>query len=360
MLIHIVTEPEFAISTWCNDICCGIRNQAKLKRIACRVEQGDFEAREDELVVLVGNSPAWIYNSLNRLQAMCQAHMILISNTPFSQAINNICTNLVQSMQDVLTYLNKDCQKRKIAFYGVNSSSTNDLLKLQGFPQKENVYYSENNLFSCFCHFLEDIEKYDAVICANDYAAISLIQNLKNCAPTECERLFVVSFANTRIAQEYRPSITSVVLDYYEYGRTAVNFYRKLIQNPQISNISIHIKSIIIPRETTRGILCRTEAISPHLDNSEKVDFFKDPEVEKLVALEKLFAIAEDIDYKIIAYLSREYSYEQISQKLFMSVNGVKYRLNRLLAACDIANKTELTKMFDTYFPSMSDNFDLL
>ena len=350
MAIHIVTEPAYAASTWCTGISNGILQEAKNKKTECFFQKDRFASQPADLIALIGNSPRWILDTLNQMQAEHDAHVILISNTPYTLSVNSIGTDLFRSMLDVLSYLTEDCGRKAIAFYGVNASSTTDLMKLRGFGDSRHVYYNNSDLRSCFDDFYRNINHYDAVVCANDYAAISLLQNLKETAPSQIDRLFVVSFSNLHIAQTFTPSITSVALDYCEYGRTTVNLYRMLLKNPQISTGILNIKSKIIPRDTTRKIPFTNSTYPTDLSDIKESDFFEDEEIKGLFLLETLFTMMNETDEKILRLLSAGASYEQIAQDLFMSVNGIKYRLNKLLESSGIRNRKELLSLYRHYF----------
>lgn len=350
MAIHIVMEPGFAAGTWGNSISQGILNQAKQKRIDCIFEQSAFRSESTDLIALIGTSPVWIQQSLETLRTNHHAHLILISNTPYPWTVHHICTDLGQAMLDIQSYLQDDCGKKSIAFYGVNPSSTADLQKLHSFSSSDdNVYYSNNDLQSCFRGFYEKVNQYDAVICANDYAAISLIRNLKQIDPALNTKLFLVSFANTHVAQKHVPSITSVALDYYEYGRSCVNLYRLLLQNPQISTANINIRCRIIPRDTTRHISYTAHSTPNHIAGITDNVFFRDEEIRDLNMLETLLSIQDETDEKIIALLADGCSYEQAAQELFMSVNGIKYRLKRLLEISGIESRREMVEIYRKY-----------
>ena len=350
MAIYIIIEPAYSASSWCSNIVQGIFHQARQKRIDCFIQNENFVTQNTDLIALLGNSLSWICGTLGKIKASHSAHIVLVSNTPYPLSVNYICTDLQQTMLDIMSYLRNDCGKKEIAFYGVNPSSTTDILKQRGFYKSENVYYSDDDLRSCFEKFYTDIQKYDAVICSNDYAAISLIQNLRQCDPQQIQRLFFVSFANTHIAQEYEPSITSVALDYYEYGRNTVNLYQMLLKNPQISTLNINIKSSIIPRNTTQNIPYTGNSCNGLIPEQKSNVFFDDNEIRDLVTLENLFNTLDQTDEKIIKYLSDNYSYEMISQELFMSVNGIKYRLSKLLETCGINSRKELIQIYNKYF----------
>ena len=246
MIVHLLIEPEYASSTWCDQIVSGLITEAKNKKIDYVFQMDDFTSSSEDMIALIGNSSAWIQYTVKQIQQHHPAHIILISNTPYTSFITNICTNFYQSMLDILSYLRNDCGKKNIALYGINESSYTDLHKLQGFKQSKHVYYNRGDLHVCFQEFYENIALYDAVICANDYAAISLLHNLKQLAPEQIERLFLISFSDLHISKIYKPSITTVSLNYYEYGRAAINLYRLLLKNPQVALGSLNIKSVII------------------------------------------------------------------------------------------------------------------
>lgn len=346
MAIHIVIEPEYTASTWCDKIAQGIITEAKHRKVSCYFQAAECVTSSDDLIALIGNSPAWIQETVNRMRRTQPAHLALVSNTPYTLSINSICTDLLQSMLDVQSYLENDCKKEKIALYGINTSSTTDLLKLRGFSQTEHIYYNNSDLRTCFEQFYKNIDLYDAVICTNDYAAVSLLQNLKHLAPSQIQKLFLVSFSNLHIAKRYMPSITSVTLDYYEYGRKTVDLYRMLLKNPELSTGTLNIKSKIVPRETTVNIPFTGSVYKNEITNIECGDFYEDQEIRDFIILENLFTMTTETDEKILDMLSYGFSYEHIAQELYMSVNGIKYRLNKLLENCQLENRRELLRIY--------------
>lgn len=260
-------------------------------------------------------------------------------------------------MKNVTAYLTNDCGKKNIAFYGVNPSSSSDLQKMRGFGENKHIYYNHGSLKQCYENFHCKISDYDAVICANDYAAISLMQNLKSQNSTEIDRLFIVSFANTHIAQLYTPSITSVALNYYEYGKAAVRLYELLQKNPEISSANINIKSDILVRATTKYIpYIERNTITESLCPDTRNGFFEDAEIKDLISIEKILENITDTDLIILNDILNGKSYEAIGQELFMSTNGVKYRLNKLLSQSEISGRKNFIKIFYRYFDSIMTN----
>ena len=147
------------------------------QKINVIISSADCPAESGDSVVIIGTTPAWIYTTIKNLSESTKAAVILISNRPYQLPVNNVCTDIYSATGDVMTYLS-DCGKSNIALYGVNPSSTSDNLKLLRFGSND-VYYNTNGLNECWSEFRLNLDKYDAVICTNDYAAVSLTDNLK-------------------------------------------------------------------------------------------------------------------------------------------------------------------------------------
>ena len=58
--------------------------------------------------------------------------------------------------------------------------------------------------------------------------------------------------------------------------------------------------------------------------------FYDDAEVQEMVKIEKLFENCTENDVIMLGLLASGKSYEQTAEKCFMTVNGIKYRLDQL------------------------------
>lgn len=340
-MIHIILEEKYRETTWCERIISGIEQQARTKKLKFDFEINNFRPYGSDAIIVVGTTPDWIYETVSSLKEKHKLHIILVSNRPYTLSVSNVCTDLYSAVKDVLNYL-RECGRKRIALYGVNPSSTADNIKLSAFEQKENVYYNFGDLRECRNKFLVDIDKYDSVICANDYAAVSLINYLKKEKPRALKELFIVGFANTHLGKINEPSITSVALNYEEYGRTAVDIYRMLEKNPNLQSVNVNVKSEIIVRDTTNGIPVNGKDNKFAYGVSKDFKFYDDTEVQRMVKMEKLFENCNESDVAVLNMLANGESYEKTSEKHFMTVNGIKYRLDRLCRICGFENRKEL------------------
>lgn len=77
-----------------------------------------------------------------------------------------------------------------------------------------------------------------------------------------------------------------------------------LLKNPQISAGPLHIRSKIIPRETTGHIPFTESVAKNNLSDIKDVDFFEDDEIKGLFSLETLFTNMNETDEKILRLLA--------------------------------------------------------
>lgn len=340
-MIHIVIEEKYRETTWCERIVSGIEQQSKAKKIKFDFKFGNFESDVTDAIIVVGTTSSWIYETINFLKSQHRSFIILVSNRPYSLSVSNVCTDLYSAVKNVLSYL-ENCGREQIALYGVNPSSTADNIKLSAFEQKENVYYNFGDLRECRNKFLKDIDRYNSVICTNDYAAVSLINHLKKEKPRALKELFIVGFANTHLGRINEPSVTSVALNYEEYGRTAVDIYRMLKKNPNLQSVNVNVKSEIVIRDTTNNIPLDDKDSEFADAESKDFEFYDDTEVQQMVKMEKLFENCNESDVTVLSMLAKGESYEKTAEKHFMTVNGIKYRLNRLCRICEFGSKKRL------------------
>lgn len=102
-MIHIVLEEKYRETTWCERIISGIEQQSKAKKI--KFKFGDFESDVTDAIIVVGTTPAWIYEMINLIKSQHRSFIILVSNRPYSLSVSNVCTDLYSAVKNVLSYI---------------------------------------------------------------------------------------------------------------------------------------------------------------------------------------------------------------------------------------------------------------
>lgn len=314
-----------------------------------------FNHEDEPYIFIIGSDNDWV----NRTLVICNEkgmYPILLCNQAyhvFDVEYSCVCSDIIGSMR----YLNdslKAIGKFKVAMYGVNRKSISDISRMESFllVQKNadlnQIYENSGSLEQCYRSFIKEAEKYDAVICANDFAAISLIRNLREKRPDMLEHLTIMSCAETQLSK-YDTSLTSINMNFNEYGGAAMSIYDCLKKNRFLSHVVMAIKwDIGAPKFAEFQLIGQTSD-----ESMEKIPegdiFYEDIELMKMLKIEKLLNESDEIDRIIVNGLLDEKSYEKISIECFMSESSVKYRVKKMMRTCDMDSKYKLINLLREY-----------
>ena len=76
---------------------------------------------------------------------------------------------------------------------------------------------------------------------------------------------------------------------------------------------------------------------------------YNDDELVEMLIVDKILKSSDDIEKKIIDALLDKCTIEQIAEKCFLTVGGVKYRINKIIAECGAKNREEIISLLDKY-----------
>ena len=356
-MILIFVETVYANSIWCQHLVDGLVSELKLKRMVFRFISSLEEIDAGSAYIyVIGSSSEWIRAVL---EACCGKgiYPILLSNQAFHEldmTYSTVCSDTSGSMQHLVDTL-RSMGRQKIALYGVNPHSISDASRQEGFQaavgarNQEDVYINNGSLSTCFSLFRDCMERYDAVICANDFAAISLVRNLLRERPGELERLLIIGCAETRLTEYYSGYILSLRVNFLEYGRAAVMLMENLKRNPYLSHVVMAIRWDFSPLTSLRKLDCRKPAVQNVTIPKSKDVFYQDAELNRMLQLERLLNESDSLDLDIIRLLLRGASYETISERCFVTVSTIKYRVKKMISISQVSERRELIRLLREY-----------
>lgn len=356
-IAYILVEPSYSNSIWCKNILSGLLDEIRQKRMAYQqinnIEQVNRE--EEPYIFIIGSDIDWV----NRTLVICNEkgiYPILLCNQAyhvFDVEYSCVCSDIIGSMRYLIDSL-KAMGKSKVAMYGVNRKSISDISRMESFLSVQKnadlnqIYLNSGSLKQCYQSFIKEAEKYDAVICANDFAAISLICYLREKHQEMLEHLTIMSCAETQLSK-YDTGLTSINMNFKEYGGAAISIYDCLKRNRFLSHIVMAIKwHIGAPK------FAEFQRIGQMLDESmveipESDIFYEDLELMKMLKIEQLLNQSDEIDRIIVNGLLDEQSYEKISIECFMSESSVKYRVKKMMETCGMDSKYKLINLLREY-----------
>ena len=247
-MIAILTEPAYSGSIWCKQLLESLKNRLKQKRIPFH-EVSDSIDETDDGVFILASDYHWIKETVTRLNA-AGIKPILICNQ--AEQIHGcdyscVCSDIGGSMKYLLEEL-KRAGRTRVALYGINTSSISDIGRVDGlFAFKDDsfnemrIFTNTGSLQNCFAEFFGEYKNFDAVICSNDFAAVSLVRNLLEKAPDALEALKILSCAQTKLSAYYKARITSVDMHFEQYGKAAVFLYEALKAHPYMAGMTVTV-----------------------------------------------------------------------------------------------------------------------
>ena len=368
--VLILTEVNYLDSSWCDSIMKGLEERLKCDRIPYR-QIWDIDEADDgsRFIFVIGSDKDWLLDATQSCN-LRSIYPILLCNQSYHTFEANysiVCSDIMGSMRHLINLLHER-GKEHIAMYGVNPKSVADESRLEGFINVagkpvgrgySDIFFNNGSLEECFEGFLGSIHEYDAVICANDFVAISLIRRLEKTDRDILKNIMIVSCAESVLTRYTGRPVLSVKNNFEDYGSAAVSLYKTLRKNEKISHIIMMIHwdfSLLEQKQASLshkarpidGYKVRQQGIRSRDMHAQDI-LDRDRELNEMMMLEKLIADCEEEDFKIIGLLMSGKTYERIAEECFLTESTVKYRVKKMVQGCKAGGKKELIRLFDTY-----------
>jgi DNA-binding CsgD family transcriptional regulator len=139
-------------------------------------------------------------------------------------------------------------------------------------------------------------------------------------------------------------------IDYEFFGKAGMELSRILQRFDQVNAVNIFLASTFCPGETTERIPLPVP--TNHRESvTEKSDdrFYADPEIEEMLRVEALLSSCEPEDLELLHRVLAGQTYARIAEELFMSTNGIKYKVKGLCRQCGTQSRRELALLLEKY-----------
>jgi len=353
-MVAILMEPGYAGSVWGKNLHASLVAQLRSKRIAfCEI--ADMCPADVQAVFVIGANYEWVRDSITRLNRAGWQPILLCNQAERIPGClySCVCSDVNASMKDLLEALRRK-NRTRAALYGAGTSSIADISRENSlFSWRDDrfddirVFHNEGSLKDCFEEFFLERERFDAVICANDYAALSLVRALLRQDPEYLKRLTVVSCAGTKISEHYREYITSLSMNFEPYGKAALYVLECMQKNPFVSGMTINIRWN--PEKQEEGGRMDAQLLS----GQEQDVFYDDPEISDMLVVDRFLNLSDSADRNIFSMLLRGETYQKIADEQFMSEGTVKYRIRRLTQLCGAQSKGQLMELLKEYLKTL-------
>lgn len=362
MQIPVMVEPVFQRSFWCRQMLNGIFSEARRKKYTLRfVDGGAYDRRQDDALfdagprqmIVAGTSLSWIPRVLQSLEKQ-QVRAVLINYEPFDRPAHHSVVHMdyVDAMQRLMGYFYY-YGRRRVALLGFNPNSSSDRIKARFFlsalraqgdeaPQRH-VFQNDGNLRACLARFLPCAGAYDALICVNDLVAVSALRQLQGAGIAVPGQLFLAGFGESVLSRRVHPSITTATLDHEEMGRQAVMLYAYMHRQSACVTASVRVESKLAVRDSTQKLPDTAHLLlEPDGEHAESVDFYRDEEIQTLLAMEAFYSGLDELDEEILALLAQSVPLEAIAERCRSTPSTVGYRIRQMQARAGVASRQAL------------------
>ncbi len=370
MRIPVMIEPAYHFSVWCERTLSGLNAEIARKKYTLRLIDGnDYESidytalfeKSRRMLIVIGTSVSWIPRVIEFFSCLGVA-VILVSYQPPEHTLLHgvVRMDYVSAMHALLRYLGA-CGKPRVALYGFNPNSSADRIKQRYFcslprpvgdtAPEDDIFFNYADLDACFARFAPCLGRYDAVICANDIVAVSLMEHLRHSGVSVPDALFVTCFGDSRLTRMIRPTITTASLDHVEMGRQAVALYAYLYRQPDAVTASIRVACKLLIRESTGHLdppLDRA-LLAGAFEQTSSVNFYSDVAVQRLCAVDNLLSACDALDMDILRGMLDGKTYEQMEETLNTTASTLRYRTRRMVSAAGLSTREALLQLLEAY-----------
>ncbi len=348
--MYLISEPSYSTTNWYQSSLAALKNRARKKRVTLAFSTSAADAAEESCAFVLGGSASWISQTVHQLQ-ICGCHPIILSELPNYDLFgkySSVKTDYNRFMS-ALYQLFYTCERRRTAFYGMNPASFSDMSRKNAFLScfaAGEIFENNGSLQQCFDAFWSAHQKeaFDAVICANDFAAVSLLVHLKR-AGADPKSIRIAVHSNARLLGRF-PEIVSARVDHEAVAAAAFEIAACIEGNPEF--IGMHITVDCRP-EADGAIQANACVPSPAeiVFESQTDALYTDTELSELMRIEHLLSECDETDIKILRLLGD--SADEIAENTFLSDNGVKYRIKKMKKICGVESKREIPLLLSKY-----------
>ena len=77
--------------------------------------------------------------------------------------------------------------------------------------------------------------------------------------------------------------------------------------------------------------------------------YYADLEIDEMIRVETLLNACDESDLELVRGILSGRTYAQVAEGLFLSVNGVKYKLKNMFTLCGVRTRGEFVELLKKY-----------
>ncbi len=344
MEIYVIAKNGYEKLYWGEQYLHGISAGARERGDELVLLDADHAgAAKGKAAILLSSSAMWLRSVI---RANPDITPLLTTESPMP-GVSGVSFQYGMGVRELLGSLRSEGYERT-ALVTCNPDSCNDLAKKREFQllaPEDAIYYHHAISSRIFDELMCEKDRYDSFICTNDIILIMLRRQL-TAAGDDLSRYGFATFGDRSFFREGK--VLYAYTDYREQGRTAVDCYRQLAACIGEGRC---LRTITVKLDCICGGHRAGETAAADEENTQTgTDYFEDSSAFRAQQLKFLLGGADELDVEMVRLAAEGHSYEEISERLYISVNSLKRRMKNMADAAGCAGKNELIDMLKPYF----------
>lgn len=344
--IKILCEEVYAETVWCKQLLDNLIIELKKRRILFDIVYQKENISLGETVYVVGVSEEWLNAVIENCNELEIVPIIFLPRK--MKNIQGEYHEIYPDIQNAVEQLRNKIilsGRSSVALYGINESVVLEKSRMECFlgliSHTDDIYKNIAGLEQCFQSFLPSAGKYDAIICVNGYAAVSLVKKLYKEKPDILENVVVITLEEVLKKSKYNQWILNVEFNLDKYGKTALQLSDIFALGNKGVSTSVRLKCNVCEIPPKHECAAKTEKMV--------VELLDDPEMILMKKIEQLLLDADDLDHHIIAMLLDGAKYSDIADSCYMTEGNIKYRIKKYMSVSGCTTKKELIALLQEF-----------
>lgn len=351
-MFYILIEDNYTENNRSRKLLEGINAVAKKKHVDVGVYKTVGELPQDcRVAILICQSLKWSTERIGELNRK-NIHPLVFGfqylDTMYKYS--SIAPNYTKSAYRITKYILSE-NPGKTAVLGYNEDSLPDKLKYTGINYAVNeagceyeVFRNRGDVLECLREFSEKSSEISNIVCCNDNIAVMLY----NKYPEIVNSKKMCSCSGNKISEFFENPYPVCRIDYYEAGVQLARLYRFLIKQDVIYSTVMTFDMDLTGADGNADIPMYAPTVE-EIYSIAQVDFYGDKSFRDMEALDNMLSACDETDLAILMDVTGGYTYEKISEKYYLAINTVKYRVKKMLDAIGADSRRTLIALLDEY-----------
>ena len=156
----------------------------------------------------------------------------------------------------------------------------------------------------------------------------------------------ICSCSGMKISEYFEDPYPVCRIDYHEAGVQLAMLYRFLLKEDVIYSTVMTFDMEFLEG---RGDIPMSSPAGSEIYSTSEVDFYGDKNLCDMEALDIMLSNCDETDISILCDITSGVTYEKISEKHYLAINTVKYRVKKMLDTVGTDSRRGLIALLDEY-----------